>query len=107
MCALTISGTQPLCATCSLGAAVATVGAVSVVVSVGVAVLADSTLCHSFCSSSELTVLCLTVVALDNCGHCHPVLTAFLSVVDPTHISAPADAVALLPSLIAAPARHF
>ena len=32
MCALTTSGTQPLCATCSLGAAVATVGAVSVAV---------------------------------------------------------------------------
>lgn len=85
MCALTISGTQPLCATCSLGAAVATVGAVSVAVSVVVAVLADSTLCHSFCSSSELTVLCLTVVALGNCGHCHSALTAFLSIAHSTH----------------------
>ena len=85
MCALIISGTQPLCATCFLGVAVATLGAVSVVVSVAVAVLVDSALCHSLCFSSEVTVLCLTTVALGNCGHCHSVLTTFVSVAHSTH----------------------
>ena len=37
------------------------------------------------------------MVALD---HCHYVLSVFVSVVDPTRISAPVDSVALLPSLI-------
>jgi hypothetical protein len=68
----------------------------SVTVVVGASVGHCTVVCPSFC-------FCLTVVllmaALD---HCHCALSVFLSVVDPTHISAPADSVALLPSLVAA-----
>ena len=71
------------------------VAAGSITVAVGASVGHCTIVCPSFC-------FCLTVVpmiaALDHC-HCAPSVS--LPVVDSTHQSVPANAVALLPSLVA------
>ena len=67
----------------------------SVTAAVSASVGHCTVVCPFFCFC---LIVVLLMAALD---HCHYALSVFLSVVDPTHISAPADSVALLPSLIA------